>query len=400
VLSLLLFGCMTLPAAQAYYPVDGYETNWLNPRMKTNSTASKGNLKAKLTVDSNMFDGQVLDTTKGKLELYVDSKKVQTEFLGPMRGMNGPFLVENENGKKMVLVNVSLPRDADTRYYVYDFDPAKNRFKKRAPRHDSDVSSSSAVDIAYSRANKFGSTSALLKWNSLQTGTQDWEFEIHRGKDRLLSGSLERDFTFAGLPPFKGVQFSGPFIASMNGTGDVQVDLRIDTSLNQPHNDHRVCFDKIYFYDKKTKKLDSYTHYWSGNYPRLADLRKNGKTQFVIEDYQIEHDCWTEEEQAVMVGAGPLQIWQWSQNKKKLLNVTRKYPDEIRKHAAASLAAYKESKKTLSYPGDFYIISYVGDLCLLGEKHKALAELKRLQTANTKKMHKQILYQLKRNGYL
>ncbi|MBX9720026.1 MAG: hypothetical protein K2X81_01420, partial [Candidatus Obscuribacterales bacterium] len=290
--------------------------------------------------------------------------------------------------------------DGNTRYYVYDFDPKANRFKKRAAHHDSDVSSSTAADIAYARVNKYGNTNAALKWNSLQTGTQDWEFEIHRAKDTLLSAPLDRSFSFNGLPPFKNVQFSGPYVASLNGTADVQVDLRVDTSLNQPHNDHRVCFDKIFFYDKKTKKLDSFIQYWSGNYPRLADLRKNGKTQFVVEDYQIEHDCWTEASQAFMVGAGPLQIWQWSQYKKKLINVTKKYPDEIRKHAQASLAAYNDSKKTLSYPGDFYIISYVGDLCLLGEKHKAVAELKRLQTPNIKMMHKQILFQLKRNGYL
>ena len=163
--------------------------------------------------------------------------------------------------------------------------------------------------------------------------------------------------------------------------------------------DSHVCsFERIYYFDKRSKKIKSKTHYWEGNYPRLADLKNDGQKQFITEDYKLESSRWTEREDANQRTGGPIQIWQWTKNN-ELKNVSRGYPGEIRKHAKACLGGYGTIEHA-AFPSESNIIAYVGDLCLLGETNKALSELNKLQTDKIKKAHVQIIQQLEQLGYL
>lgn len=93
----IILPCLLLISASpgalaAYYPIEGYDCNWLNPRYQTECTASRGGVTAKLRIDSEIFDGGPGNNVRGKLEISINNKKRQEIELGPMRDMRGPHV--------------------------------------------------------------------------------------------------------------------------------------------------------------------------------------------------------------------------------------------------------------------------------------------------------------------
>jgi hypothetical protein len=86
-----------------------------------------------------------------------------------------------------------------------------------------------------------------------------------------------------------------------------------------------------------------------------------------------------------------LQIWEWGKSN-KLVNVTKQFPNEIKRHSRAALAGLK-SGHTLGN-----LLAYVGDLCLLNRKKLAIKELHRFNSDT--ETNDKITAQLKSANYL
>lgn len=387
---------LSVPESTAgFYPIEGYETKWQNPVINTTYTARHQSVGATLTVTENTFFDGPVDKTTGKLEFFVNKRKSQEEKLGPMRDLGGLFIGLDKKKRTSVYINVSLPHSYTNHFTYIQKGPAKV-FRKVSPTTDDMPKALCATEIC--RRSSCGNTEATLSWikPALDVDATDWKLIIKKGRKVIHSSFL--DTTNSGdpaLPPLRGAAFQGPYLTSLDGSGNVQVDLRIDSMVSEEHSSYRVAFEKIYYFDKRKKQMKARVHYWGMACPRFARLKNDGSTQIISEDFQLEHDCWSDREHVSNQNGGPLQIWQWTKDN-QLKNVSRDYPEEIRKHARAALNQYMAGK--LSSQND--LIAYVGDLCLLGEEKKALAELKRLETPDMQPLHDHLISELRKKHYL
>ena len=395
---LLTLGVLSGQVASAgYYPTDSYKVPWLDPRCETACTASHGSVKARLRIDANMFDGGPMDNTKAKLEFFVNSRKRQEEKIGPLRNVSGPYIGQNKRNRTEVAVDLSIPpsQSKPSGYYSFGYNHAKKKFQERGELQNQDEFLAATSKIDCLRKSQSGNTSATLSWKTAASvGSNSWTIKIKRKNKLALSQKLELPMQPNEERAPEISSCHGPFIASLDGSSEQQVDLRICAMMRDDLLSYTGTFEKIYYYDKRSRKMKSDLHFWGCTYPRLAKLKNNGKIQLIAEDYLLERECWNAREFSSkgLIWGGPLQIWQW--RKQKLQNVTREFPAELKKHAKAQLDG------NLGAKGDSHIIAYVGDLCLLGETQKALSELKRLDTENTKARHTEILQALKSRGYL
>jgi hypothetical protein len=75
-----------------------------------------------------------------------------------------------------------------------------------------------------------------------------------------------------------------------------------------------------------------------------------------------------------------------------LVNVTNEFPYQIKQHMHAALAQFNKDH------GRANLLGYVGDLCLLNRKSKAIKELHRLNSDT--ETNDKITAQLKKSNYL
>jgi hypothetical protein len=131
--------------------------------------------------------------------------------------------------------------------------------------------------------------------------------------------------------------------------------------------------------------------------PHLADHEHDGQIEFITQNFELAKALWKKKGAKLTSGSGgPIQFWRWSDKERKLVECTREYPTQIKRHAAASLTQFTSEP----HNPDCYLIGYVADLLLLGQKDTAMTELLKRQTPNTKAASEEILTQLKKQGYL
>jgi hypothetical protein len=364
-----------------------YRANWVDPSQKSVFTSYGGPVSAKLTVNEHIFEAGNAKTS-GRLRILRKGKLAHSESFVSQKGkadivqISGPRIIaiEGENDPA-ILVQVQCYQKVDAFEYAYDEETG--RYQKRKP-------SINPID-ARAHGNKMkgislgtaGNTKATLHWEQELSdhGGSNWNLKIKRGRRVVWSQPLE-------LPEIKSDQGRkdltpecfGPFVTStIDPSNKILVDLRVTRIVDSA----RLACEMIFYYDRASRKMKVSTHEWGLNNPRLADLRgdpENAQVEFVTEDWSLSKPDM----------GGPLQIWQWGKGN-KLVNVTAQFPTEIKRHSRAALAEFKSEHSQSN------LLGYIGDLCLLHQKTKALKELKRLNSDT--ETNDKIIAQLKAAKY-
>ncbi len=364
-----------------------YQANWVAPRQKSIFTSCQGPVSAKLTLNAHTFeDGKA--RTSGKLQISRKGKLFYSESFVSQKNkadivkISGPRLFNVEgDSEPAILLQVQCYQTVDV--LEYDYDAKTGRYNKRKPSTNSDDARAHGNKMKGVRVATAGNTKTTLHWDQelYNHGGSNWNLQIKRGRKVVWSRPLE-------LPKISGDQGKtdlipecfGPFVtATLDPSGKILVDTRVTRIVD----DARLGCEMIYYYDRASRKMKVSTHEWGLNNPRLADLRgdpAHAQVDFVTEDWSLS--------QPEM--GGPLQIWQWGKGN-KLVNVTTQFPTEIKRHSRAALAEFKTEHSGSN------LLGYIGDLCLLHQKTKALKELKRLNSDT--ETNDKIIAQLKAAKY-
>jgi hypothetical protein len=96
-------------------------------------------------------------------------------------------------------------------------------------------------------------------------------------------------------------------------------------------------------------------------------------------------------------GAAPIQIWRYS--KGQLQEITRRYPNLIRKDAQHWWLEYHQ-KKSDWYHTSFPLAAYLADIHLLGEGQRGWQQVRQVyQAKDRQEFFGQLRRELKKHGY-
>jgi subtilisin-like proprotein convertase family protein len=132
---------------------------------------------------------------------------------------------------------------------------------------------------------------------------------------------------------------------------------------------HCCSVTLILRWDAAARRYRSTLGYW-GNYGRrLVDLDGDGLPEFVASDERFVYTFT-----AYVFSAAPIQIWSYRAG--KLLDVTRRYPKQIEKHAT-SIGRWFLTRRKPEKDTDLrsYVAAYVADQYLLGRPDAAIRAL-------------------------
>jgi hypothetical protein len=123
---------------------------------------------------------------------------------------------------------------------------------------------------------------------------------------------------------------------------------------------HCCTFSLIYRYDAKTQKYTAITHPWgNGGRYGIQDVNKDGNLEFVDRDDRFAYKF-----SSYAGSRYPLQIWQYRQG--KMIDVTRRYPQQVKNHADQLWQEYITTKNHFE-GGKAILAAYLADKYLLGE---------------------------------
>jgi len=123
---------------------------------------------------------------------------------------------------------------------------------------------------------------------------------------------------------------------------------------------HCCTSSLIYRYDVKTKQYTAITHPWGNSRgSKIEDLDKDGNVEFVASDDRFSYKF------SSFAGSRyPLQIWQYRQG--KMIDVTRRYPQQVKNHAYQLWQEYITTKNQFG-GGKAALAAYLADKYSLGE---------------------------------
>lgn len=381
----LSLALMSAQAAHADIGGATYNPNWVLPTQKRIFTAEDSKVRAKLTVSRNIFD-EGKTRTSGKLIIVRNGKFAGSDSYVSQKGtadivnVSGPMLaaIGDQDEPAVEVHKQCYQKQFD---YEYAYDDRTKRYEKRTPSIDlSDISSQHTI-INGNSFGTVGNTRAALHWHQkiYEFGGSDLKLVIKKGRRVLYSGAVEPPET-AGSDERKDKtpECFGPFVTTqIDPAGKVLTDLRVTRIVGHA----RLGCEMIYYYDRAARKMQISTHEWGLNSPRLADLNADNKIEYVTEDWELSKPNM----------GGPMQIWRWGKGN-KLVNVTKQFPSEIKRHADACLKQWKIDHNRAN------VLGYVGDLCLLNRKSMAMQELHRLNSDT--QTNDKITAQLKAAHYL
>jgi hypothetical protein len=384
----LVLALLTLSSPMAKADLTGapsYRTNWVTPSQKRIFTDTQGEVKAQMIVKRHIFEGgdpktnaKLTIVRKGKLagsDSYVSKKGAR------IVNVSGPRLIATGDQDEPA-IRVQKQCYEEVHQYEYTYDDTTGRYKRGEPSLDaSDIRSQPNTMTGFCTATA-GNTTATLKWKQelFDFGGSDWKLQIKRGR-RVIFTKLLDPPALDQAKQDKTPECFGPYVTtSIDPRRKTLVDLRMTRIVDHA----RLGCEVIYYYDRASRKMKCSTHEWGLNAPRLADLRAdpdNEQIDFVTEDWSLSKPDMS----------GPLQIWEWGKSN-KLVNVTKQFPNEIKRHSLAALAALK-SEHTRGN-----LLAYIGDLCLLNRKKLAIKELHRLNSDT--ETNDKITAQLKSANYI
>ncbi|MBI2812089.1 MAG: hypothetical protein HYX67_14830 [Candidatus Melainabacteria bacterium] len=362
-----------------------YTPNWVLPTQKRIFTASDGKVRAQLTVKRNIFD-EGNAKTSGKLTIFRNGILAGSDSYVSQKGkadivnISGPMLAAiGDQDEPAVEVHKQCYQELYD--YEYAYDDQTKHYEKRKPSIDlGDISSQRTV-INGNSFSTVGNTRAALHWQQkiYAFGGSDLRLVIKKGKRVLYSNAVEPP-EIAGSDGKKDQtpECFGPFVTTqIDPSGKIMTDLRVTRIVGHA----RLGCEMIYYYDRAAHKMRVSTHEWGLNSPRLADLNGDNKIEYVTEDWGLSQPDM----------GGPIQIWRWGKGA-KLVNVTKQFPYEIKRHMNACLKQWKIDHTRAN------VLGYVGDLCLLNRKTTAIKELHRLNSDT--ETNDKITAQLKAANYL
>ncbi|MGD9679851.1 MAG: hypothetical protein AB7W16_01590 [Candidatus Obscuribacterales bacterium] len=378
--------------------------SFVNPRVTTELESSLDDVVAKLVLVTPAFavDGCLPPPPRSTAELTVlrGGKPLLKQKFKGYSSLSGPTLTANKEQPPTVTLDLVSPLEE---FKNYDFEIESGRYKlndgdERGP--EADPQKDTPAIKARRRATS-GDLEVETTWSAspgnLDNGGRDFELVIKKGGDVMFAEKLDKD-----LPLLDGereatdlsVVLSGPVIVSLTGDSRKQVVARLSIPVECQGNNDLRHFEIIVF-ENEWGVFKRITRSWRSFPPHLADIDRDGKLEFVTQDGGLADALWRKQGSSLKTGSGgPIQIWRF--DGAALVDVTRKIPEAVERHASACL---KQFESEPDHP-DCYLLGYTGDLMLLGKGEKALQELSRLETESVKKEKPAITEQLKKFGYL
>lgn len=123
---------------------------------------------------------------------------------------------------------------------------------------------------------------------------------------------------------------------------------------------HCCTSSLIYRYDTTTQKYTAIVHFWgNGRRYRIEDADRDGTSEFIARDDRFAYKF------ASYAGSYyPLQIWQYRRG--KMIDVTRRYPQQVKNHATQLWQEYIKNKES-SEGSQATLAAYLADKYSLGE---------------------------------
>jgi len=401
------FACRT-NAVEGYWmspPLSGYghvitdpKDNFLNPDVKTDYTSTIDGVTAMMTVINSAFTTDGCRTAQSKcaatLKIFKKNVLLMTKNYSGFQYLSGPSLAANLRGTPpTVTVDVVDPREE---YHNYNFVKKTGKYNETIDGPEPAVDENRAEPPIFAvRVASHGDVSAEMKWNAmwgnLNNGGKSFDLKIKQGANVVWSGALPLEVPSRDSE--RSIEAFGPIVLPLDDVKRECVLARFSVPIKENGVENLTTVDFV-FYSDGGKEFRSFKQTWNGTPPHLADHDRDGKVEFITQDYEFAKKLWLAKDSPLKSGTGgPMQIWRW--NKNRFDNVTKQLPNELKRHAASSL---KQFKSEPDHP-ECYLLGYVGDLCLLGEKKNALNVLDQMATPNTVKMKSEIIEQLTANGY-
>lgn len=417
-ISLLLAFALTAPVIAAenkgYWmspPLSGYahltryaKDNFLFPNVQTELSSSLDGVDAKVVMNTPAFplDGCVNKNIRNDAVLQINKqgKNVGKFTFTDFEYFSGPRLTANLKSPPTVTVNAIVPKQPE--YQNFDFNKSNGQYTLRKSG-DGPASDGSKPEppIRAIRVADLDDITATAKWNcefgNLNCGGDKWTLELKREGRVGWSGPVDVPVD-EKRENGRVMECFGPVIMSLDQTGKPKVLFRCGVAVEDADGQDDMRYvELIFYYDDVSKKFKCSTHAWGNVMPHLADHEHDGKIEFITQNFEFAKALWKKKDAKLTSGSGgPIQLWRWSDKEGKLVERTREYDVQIKRHAAASLTQFTSEP----HNPDCYLLGYVADLLLLGQKDLALTELLTRQTPNTKAASDEILEQLKKHGYL
>lgn len=133
---------------------------------------------------------------------------------------------------------------------------------------------------------------------------------------------------------------------------------------------HCCVYSLIYRYDRTSNQYSKIRHEWGNAGYELKDLDKDGVSEFESRDDRFAY-AFT----SYAASGYPLQIWQYRQG--KMIDVTRRYPKSIAKHASENWQNYLEAKKQ-GDDGKGFLAAYLAEKHMLGQGKEAWQQVEQV----------------------
>ncbi|GAX39635.1 WD-40 repeat-containing protein [Tolypothrix sp. NIES-4075] len=155
---------------------------------------------------------------------------------------------------------------------------------------------------------------------------------------------------------------------------------------------HCCVYSLIYRYNGTSKQYSKIRHEWGNAGYELKDLDKDGLSEFESRDDRFAY-AFT----SYAASGYPLQIWQYRQG--KMIDVTRRYPKLIAKHASENWQTYLQAKKE-GDDGKGFLAAYLADKYMLGQGKDAWQQVEQVyQGSERSKYFAQVRQFLRETGY-
>jgi hypothetical protein len=192
--------------------------------------------------------------------------------------------------------------------------------------------------------------------------TRDVRLTIRRGATTVLDGDV---LDAEGRPTFEV-----PWALRIRDLdGDGQLEVLLDLFSGGAH----CCFSTlVHQWDAVTATYAAVRHAWGNPYPRLRDVDRNGMFEFISADDRFAYAfaCYA-------CGALPIQVWHYELG--RFVDVTREFPDVVRKDAAALWKSYRAARGSTFPEVRGILAAWLADQALLGRASAGWRKLEQLE---------------------